>query len=262
MFSAKVREKSIGKMKSNQLLAVFLVPMVALILGGAVSKGWAQESFFNIELNATDLDVGVRGFFDDDPWKELEIENPRGRTISEDESRRGLKRQGKAEWFFESGEPPLDEVSFRRFLRRFPEGDYIFEAELIEGGEVDCVEELTHVIPCPPVVSYDDSNREISWVEVTQVVDTEMTDANVADGIGDPPIEEVACEYPEPDDEFEIDGYEVIVEGSKGDLSVTLPAGDTSFTVPTEVGSVDKFEVLAIEASGNQTITEVDRLAP
>ena len=115
MFTKKARENSVKKIRSMRLLAVLLVPVVALITGGAVSKGWAQpDSFFNIEFNATDLDVGVRGFFDDDPWKELEIENPRGRTISEDESRRGLKRQGKAEWFFESGEPPLTEVSFRK----------------------------------------------------------------------------------------------------------------------------------------------------
>ncbi len=255
MFTKKVRENSVKKMRSMRLLAVLLVPVVALIMGGAVSKGWAQpDCFFNIEFNATDLDVGVRGFFDDDPWKELEIENPRGRTISEDESRRGLKRQGKAEWFFESGEPPLTEVSFRRFLRRFPEGDYIFESELIDGGEVEHIAEFTHVIPCPPEIVEDSDPFEsgvIKWKPVTTAVDTEATDDAVEISGLDA---EVVC-----DGNVVIDGYEVIVEGEDGDLSITLPADATSFEVPAELGGFTKFEVLAIEESGNQTITEVEQ---
>ncbi|MGD2187274.1 MAG: hypothetical protein PVI71_14180, partial [Desulfobacterales bacterium] len=257
MFTAKVSEKSIGKKRQMRLLAVLLVPAVALIFGGAVSDGWAQpDCFFNIEFNATDLDVGVRGFFDDDPWRELEIENPRGRTISEDESRRGLKRQGKAEWFFESGEPPLTEVSFRKFLRRFPEGDYIFEAELIDGDEAECIAEFTHVIPCPPVIvknPFDNDNRTIEWAAVTTAVNTEATDDAVEISGLDA---EVVCFDNGP---VVIEGYEVIVEGENGDLSITLPADATSFEVPAELGGFFKFEVLAIEESGNQTITEVEQ---
>ena len=257
MLSTKVREKSVGKMRSMQLLAVFLIPAAALILGGAVSDGWAQDCWFNIEFNATDLDVGVRGFFDDDPWNELEIENPRGRMISEDESKRGLKRQGKAEWFFESGEPPLTEVSFRKFLRRFPEGDYIFEAELNDGGETECIAEFTHVIPCPPEIESEPNPFEtgvIVWSAVMTAVNTEETDAAVeADGLE----AEVVCYEEGQGPEVVIEGYEVIVEGENGDLSITLPAGSTRFEVPLELGAFDKFEVLAIEESGNQTITEV-----
>ena len=248
----------IGKMKQVQLLAVNMVPVIALILGGAISDGWAQpDCFFNIELNATDLDVGVRGFFDDAPWDELEIENPRGRTISEDESKRGLKRQGKAEWFFESGEPPLTEVSFRKFLRRFPEGDYEFEAELINGDEVECIAEFTHVIPCPPAINKnpfdnDNDNRTIGWIVPTTAVNTEATDDAVEISGLDA---EVVCFNNGP--EVVIDGFEVIVEGENGDLSITLPSDATSFVVPDELGEFDKFEVLAIEESGNQVITEV-----
>ena len=243
-------------MRSMRLLAFLLASVAALIMGATASKAWAQDCFFNIEFNATDLDVGVRGFFDDDPWNELEIENPRGRTISEDESKRGLKRQGKAEWFFESGEPPLTEVSFRKFFRRFPEGDYVFEAELVDGGEVECIAEFTHVIPCPPEIvesPFENEDRTIEWGAVTLVVDPEATDIAVAN-VG---LEaEVACVI--PDEPLVIDGYEVIVEGENSDLSITLPAGSTSFVVPPELGDFDKFEVLAIEESGNQTITEVE----
>ncbi len=253
MLSKKERKKSIDKLRSMRLFAVLLVPVVALIMGAYAPDVWAQpECWWNIEFNATDLDVGVRGFFDDDPWQELEIENPRGRTIAEVEAKRSLRRQGYAEWFFESGEPPLDEVSFKTFLRRFKEGDYEFEAELNDGGEVECIAEFTHVIPCPPVIiSNPFEDGVISWNPVTMVVDTEATDENVADGIEG--IAAVVC----VDDDLVIEGYEVIVEGENGDLSITLPAEATDFEVPPELGDFDKFEVLAIEESGNQTITEV-----
>ncbi len=238
--------------------AVVMIPVSGLILGGAVSDGWAQpDCFFNIEFNATDLDVGVRGFFDGDPWDELEIENPRGRTISEDESKRGLKRQGKTEWFFESGEPPLTEVSFHSFFRRFREGDYEFEAELIDGDEVECIAEFTHVIPCPPEIvenPFDNDNRTIVWAKPTTAVNTEATDDAVKISGLDA---EVVCFNNGP--EVVIEGFEVIVEGENGDLSITLPADTTSFEVPAELGDFDKYEVLAIEESGNQVITEVER---
>ena len=54
-----------------------------------------------------------------------------------------------------------------------------------------------------------------------------------------------------------IEGYEVVVEGEDGEISITLPGDADSFVVPDEVGDVKKFEVLAIEESGNQTIREV-----
>jgi hypothetical protein len=47
MFSAKIREKSIGKVRSMRLLAVLLVPVAVLILGAAVPEGWAQEEEFD-----------------------------------------------------------------------------------------------------------------------------------------------------------------------------------------------------------------------
>ena len=257
-----MKNTQVKKNESRKLLrisAILLIPVFALILGGAVSDGWAQpECFFNIELNATDLDVGVRGFFDDEPWDELEIENPRGRTISEDESKRGLKRQGKAEWFFESGEPPLTKVSFRKFFRRFPEGDYEFEAELIDGNEVECIAEFTHVIPCPPEIAGNpfDDNRTIEWEKPTTAVNAKATDDAVEISGLDA---EVVCFDNDYGPEVVIDGFEVIVEGENGDLSITLPADATSFVVPSELGDFDKFEVLAIEESGNQVITEVER---
>ena len=234
------------------ILAILLVPVAVLILGAVVPEAWSQpECFFNIELNATDRDVGVRGFFDYDPWKELEIENPRGRTIAEVEAEKSMKRQGFAEWFYESGEPPLDEVSFETFFRRFREGDYEFEAETIEGDEVECVAEFTHILPCGPVPSAEVNNGTvtISWPEVVDVVDPEATDATGGT--------EIVCIGPE--ESLVIEGYEVILESEETRLQFNVPGDVNELEIPLailESGTTYDYEVLAIEESGNQSITE------
>lgn len=250
-------------MKKHMLiLPVFLVAVVALILGAASSQVWAQdpsECFFNIELNATDLDVGVRGFFDFAPWVDLEIMAPApALKIAEVEALSSLALQGFAEWFFESGEPTLADVPFSIFLPRFPEGDYVFSATPIPGGSEVCTAEFSHVIPCAPEISAA-GNRglgvTISWDPVTEVVDTGATDASI--GMGG---EEVVCVEPEEDQEFQIVGYEVIVESEDEKIyEIDLPADATSVSVPPEFieeGEEYQYEVLAIEQSGNQTITE------
>ena len=60
-----------------------------------------------------------------------------------------------------------------------------------------------------------------------------------------------------PDKQVDIVGYQVIVES----FQVTLPPSSTKVTVPEEFvkslqPGVHLFEVLAIDASGNQTLTE------
>lgn len=262
MLSTKVREKPAGKMRSMRLLAVLLVPVVTLIMGITAPEVMADDPvcWFNIELNASDLDVGVRGFFDYEPWKELEIENPRGREITEVEAKRSMRRQGFAEWFFESGEPSLTEVSFETFLRRFRTGFYEFEAEPIGGGEVECEEELTHVIPCAPDIGVEEDNGNIiiTWSPVATAVDTEATDEAVeADGED----ADVECYEEGEGPDIDIVGYEIIVEEVESEkiYKIDVPANVTSVTVPPEfiaLGEEFQYEVLAIEESGNQTITE------
>jgi hypothetical protein len=253
MFSAKIREKSIGKMRSTLLLAVFLVPVVALIVGGTSSESWSsgghekfEEADFNIEFNATDEDLGVRAFVDGEPWKSVSIINPNWRTILAVKAIRSLGQQGLAELFFESGEPTLDDVSIDEFLDRFPEGIYIFFGWTVKGKFVRGRAEFTHIIPCEPEASFTTNNGDftINWEEVEQVVNLDDSESGM-----------VVCE---DSNDLEIDNYEVVVEGSDGEFSIILPAEARSLVVPPEVGEVLKFEVLAIEESGNQTITEVE----
>ena len=250
------------------ILPVFLVAVLALIMGATAPQVWADdpECWFNIEFNASDLDVGVRGFYDFEPWEYLKIEDPNGDTIAETETDNSMDDQGKAEYFFESGEPYLGDVSFATFLGRFPDtDDYLFDANLIDPGgpAPQCKAEFTHVIPCAPEISVS-GNRglgvTISWEEVTQVVDAAATDAAIAANGDDV---EAVCEAPGdlvPPQVLEIVGYEVIVENEDEKIyKIDLPGDATSVSVPPEFieeGEEYQYEVLAIEESGNQTITE------
>ena len=168
----KHTQKSKGTWRHMLMLSVLLVAVVALILGASTSEGWAQDDdpvcWFNIELNASDLDVGVRGFFDWEPWKELKIEDPDGMMIDKDKVKKSMKEQGKAEFFFESGEPELDgeDYTFDIFFERFPVGNYVFKAKGIEGDKNDCDEYFSHVIPCAPEISASGSTTDgvtITW---------------------------------------------------------------------------------------------------
>jgi hypothetical protein len=261
------------------MLAILLVPVVALILGISAPQVWANDDpvcWFNIELNATDLDVGVRGFFDYEPYKELEIEDPNENEIADLELENSLGDQGFAEFFFESGEPELADISFAEFLERFPEGTYEYEAEVIdddedeesigygeddmcEDDEVECEAYFTHVIPCAPEIKARGNHiigYFIRWKPVTQVVDTVATDANVENEIEDA----LVCKDSE---ELVIVGYEVIVEtevdGVEKEYKIDLPGNAKWVSIPREfIALSDEFdyEVLAIEESGNQTISE------
>jgi hypothetical protein len=258
------------------MFAILLVPIAALVLGISAPQVWADDEpvcWFNIEFNATDLDVGVRGFFDYEPYEELEIEDPNEIEIAELELEGSLADQGIAEFFFESGEPELADLSFAEFFERFPEGTYEYEAELIdddededeleeeicEDDEVECEAYFSHVVPCEPEIEAGGNRRRgyiIRWDPVTQVVNTAATDANVQNGVE----EALVCE---DSAELEIVGYEVIVEtevdGEEKEYKIDLPGDATSVSVPLEfVALSDEFdyEVIAIEESGNQTIGE------
>lgn len=255
----------LSKKRKMLLFAVLLIPAVALIMSASATEVWADpsECFFNIEFNATDLDAGVRGFFDYDPWNTLEIENPNSDVIAEVDALAGLAAQGFAEWFFESGEPKLGEpenggldYTFGILFGRFPDGTYTFTATPNAGGQEVCTADLDYVIPCAPEISAS-GNRGlgviISWEEVDQVVDTTAT---TGDDSG------VVCEDSE---DLEIIGYKVIVEIELGDdevvkiFDVDLLADDRSLHVSREFIALSdefKYEVLAIDAGGNQTITE------
>jgi hypothetical protein len=123
---------------------------------------------------------------------------------------------------------------------------------MVDAGESTLTATFTHDIPAGPVLTspeagaedVDPTNTVVTWEPVTTDID------------GDP---------------ITIVGYQVIVEEdaepefpegfAKPVFSVYLPATSTSVTVPTEFMqgvTAYKYEVLAIEESGNQTLASAE----
>jgi hypothetical protein len=219
-----------------RLLSLFLVAIVALIVGAAAPEAPFAEARIFIEYNSSGNDLGFHIFLDAEDWKEVEIVNPNGRTIFEVEGKGGFGDLGMTELFFEGAEPSLDDVPLDELLALFPEGEYKFIGVTVEGKILISRPTLTHAVPAGPKVSAkvdEEGEVTISWKAVTA------------------PPEGF------PNKLIEIVGYQVIV----GSFQVTLLASSRSVEVPEEfVASLGPgehaFEVLAIEKGGNQTITE------
>lgn len=217
------------------LLHVVLVGAVAL---GLAVPGWAAQfdiARIFIEYNETDNDLGFHVFLDARNWKTVKILDPNGNTIFEVAGKGGY-RIGLTELLFEGAEPNLDDFPLVELLGLFPEGRYTFIGETVDGGRLMSRATLSHAVPAGPTVSVavNGNTVVISW----------------------PPVTGPAAIL--PDEEVNVVAYQVIV----GSFQVTIPALNTNMqvTVPTEfVQSLAPgshgFEVLSIEASGNQTIT-------
>jgi len=194
-----------------------------------------EDARIFIEYNASEHDLGFHVFLDGEDWRKLEISNPNGRKVFSVEGRGAFAKLGLTELFFEGAEPSPEEVPEDALLARFPEGEYAFEGRSVDGEALVGAATLTHAVPAAPVVSAEpgaDGSQVIRWEPV----------AGPAPGFGGP---------------IEIVGYQVVVAS----FQVTLPATSASATLPPElVASLGPgphgFEVLAIDASGNQTIAE------
>jgi hypothetical protein len=210
------------------------------------------------ELNATDGDVGIQAFLDGDAWREVGIQDPDGRKIVDVTGKGGLKELGLTELFFESDEPELAELPFAELLLLFPEGEYTFEGRTVEHSKLVGTDELTADLPCPVEI--------ISPVEDEEVpVDALTIRWTPVPGVFDPDTSVCTSE-----DEVELVGFQVVVELENEAenllrvFSVDLPPDATELPVPEEFlveamevpGTEVKVEILAIEASGNKTITE------
>ena len=265
------RNKQKSMKKHIRMLAILLIPVVALILGAAAPELWAgqhdddddeeipfDEAKIFFELNNTDGDLGIHALVDGDAWKYLEIEDPRDRKMLNIIVRGRLRKQGLTELFFESAEPPFDELSPRRFFRRFPEGEYDIEGITIEGEERESEVWLSHVMPAPPVPSVNGMPAAVDCDAVLPVVSA-----------GEPVIiawDPVTESHPTIGKSGPIDvvNYEVVVEidETPWKTSNILPPDATSFEVPQEILALGleegeiKFEVLVREASYNQTAVE------
>jgi len=200
-----------------------------------------------IEYNSTDDDIGVHGAFDDHGWSELCVYDPTGKQVLAVKPQAQLKDLTMAGIFFESREPPSAEFSFEDLKARFPEGQYSVRGISFEGKGLTGSAAFTHDVPEPPTVTaplegavVSTTDLVIEWEDVTGTVD------------GDP---------------VTITGYEVIItkvdhddpHGFSGPVyDVHVLADRNALAVPAEFlepGTEYELEVLALEVSGNQTIT-------
>jgi len=193
-----------------------------------------------VEINATDGDAGLQVFLDDDAWKEIRIVNPHGSVLAGMQARGDLKDYGLTELFSESSEPPFDEFPLAEFKKLFPEGTYVFSGVLVDGTKLRSEVPLTHDFPDGPTILAPVEGGELALAEV--VVRWEPS-------LRTPP-------------DVEIVGYQVIVVREDGarSMEADLASSARTFHVPVEFlesGTEYKVEVLAIETSGNQTLTEV-----
>ncbi|WP_157987610.1 fibronectin type III domain-containing protein [Jiangella endophytica] len=212
---------------------------------GAAHVVQLDDARLKFEINSTDGDGGVQLFGDsEEPWARLSVYDPHGKRIFTSTTKGTLGRQGGTELFLESGEPPFTDLPLKELLARFPEGTYEFRGRGIDGERLAGEAELTHDIPDGP----------------TLVAPTE------GDGPQNPDATTVSWKPVGPANGSPIIAYEVIVVDEntgldalpEATMDVMMPPSATSVDVPPgflKAGTDYTWEVLAIEQSGNQTIS-------
>jgi hypothetical protein len=212
-----------------------------------------SEAQIFLELNNTDGDLGIHASIDGGPWTDLEIEGPNGRSLLNILSAGKLRSQGLTQLFFESAEPPFDELPPAEFFRRFPEGRYEIEARTQDGGTLAGTDFLSHVLAAPP------DNISLSGAVAADSCDDEPLP------IVSTPLtirwDPVTQSHPEIGRRgaIKIAGYQLFVERPGVKLSLDLPPTVTSFEVPagvTSLGNDFKFEIIARTDTGNNTAIE------
>ncbi len=219
------------------------VAALALLSGPAAPQfGTMQlaDTAIIIEINDTDGDAGIQIFLDGEGWESMRVFDPAGNKVLDVRAEGSVGIQGITELFFESAEPSFEEQPLEELLALFPEGDYRFEGTTTDGARLMGKARLTHALPAGPILvlpaegddSVDPENTVIEWQLVP-----------------DPPGSKIV-------------GYEVIVERESPSLRVfSADVGPTTTRVTVspeflQPGTAYKFEVLAVETSGNQTISE------
>lgn len=219
--------------------------------GAAAESRVLKAAKLIIEHNATDEDTGYQGFVDSEGWERLVFTGPHGAVLTIN-GQGGLGNLGLTELFFETVEPENADIPISDILLALPESDYNIEGSAIEAGQeqgqVIGVARLTHNIPAGPVllspeedsVVSADNDLPVSWSPVTKTI--------TGSGVN-------------------IISYELIIQKAeephphmigKLGLDMYLPASVTNMTISSrflEPGMDYEWEVLAIEESGNQTLS-------
>ena len=234
---------------------LFLASSALLPLGGALALTTSasvplsadeslelEEARIYWEYNHTAEDLGVHVFLDGEDWNRMRIESPSDQVLFDVRGKGPYRRLGMTELFFEGAEPALEDVPLEDLLALFPAGTYEFEGTTVSGAEIEGEGELSHAVPVGPTVYVQQGAGDFLRIEWDPVTTTPA-------GFPALPVS--------------IEGYQVVLE----DFDVIVPGDVHALTVSPEfVASLEpgeyEFDVLAIEASGNQSITEVPLVVP
>jgi hypothetical protein len=225
-------------------------PAQVLAATGSASTIPLKDAKLNIEHNATDRDTGFQGFIDSEGWQRLTVTGPAGDVLAF-EGRGALGDLGLTELFFETVEPTNKATSIKRMLAKLPAGKYTIAGPAQENGksmgETSGKAWLTHDIPRGPKLISPGAD---ATVPVRGVVAEWM------------PVKRTITGKP-----VKIIAYQLIIErdidphrhmSGKLGLSMYLPPSVTRIEVPDgflQRGTSYNWEVLAIERSGNQTLS-------
>jgi hypothetical protein len=209
-----------------------------------------KDAKLNIEHNATDNDTGFQGFIDSEGWRRLDVRGPQGQVLAF-EGRGSLAKLGVTELFFETVEPANADTPIDAMLAKLPEGNYTIAGPSQENGKsagrTSGTAWLTHDIPAGPRLV---SPKQGATVPVRGVVARWQP---VSKTITGEPVKIIA--------------YQLIIEKDvaphrhmigKFGLSMYVQPSVTRIAVPDgflEHGTKYMWEVLAIERSGNQTLS-------
>lgn len=173
----------------------------------------------------------------------MDIYDPFGRLVFRSITRGRFAKQGGTELFLESAEPNFSQLTLEEFLKRFPEGRYEFRGKGVAGESFVGAANFTHNLPAAPqLVSpieggplVDPNNAVMRWIPVGAVNGSPIVGYQV----------------------LVVQGQSAIPAIPKITLDVTMPPTATSLAVPPgflQANTRYGWEVIAIEASGNQTL--------
>jgi hypothetical protein len=199
-----------------------------------------DEATMIIEVNSTDGDAGFQVFLDGEPWSDMTVTDPEGKAIADVDAKGKVNKFGLTELFSESHEPEFSDLPLNKFKKRFPAGKYRFSGTTTEGRPLKGSARFSHDTPAGPDIT-------------SPVADATVPDSDLVLnwGPGSQPSG------------IELSGYRVIVEREDPlrVFNAEVPASVTSMRVPAEYlepNTPYKFELQAIEKSGNQTISEIE----
>lgn len=214
--------------------------------GPTIKLGQAKLFF---EHNSTDEDTGVHGAFDTSSFAELCVYNPKGEQILAVKPQGSLLNLTMGGIFFESREPSNAEVSIESLKADFPEGKYTVRGVSHDGIGLTGAATFTHAIPAAPAITFPKDNAVVDitgltvmWEPVTQSLDGAPINTTGYEVI-------ITKDVPDDPHGFSRPTFDVHVLPSLTALKV--PSGFLEPKTPYEL------EVLALEKSGNQTITAI-----